>query len=257
MIALLSPAKSLDMDSPCQSVKATQPELLDRSQYLIGKLKKLSAGQIGKMMHINPDLAGLNHNRFQEWSTPFTEKNAKPALLAFRGDVYRGLASHEFDDKDLAFAQDHVRILSGLYGLLKPLDLMQAYRLEMGTRWAVTPKQTNLYKYWGDTITDKINAAVGDEPIINLASQEYLKAVNKKELKSEMITCHFQDLKNGEYKSLMTYAKLGRGYMTHFMVKNKIQKAEDLKDFNLKKYGYNDKLSSKNEWVFTRDEVEL
>jgi len=257
MIALLSPAKSLDMDSPCQEVNATQPELLDQSQYLIGKLKKLTAGQIGEMMKISPDLAGLNHNRFQQWSTPFTDKNSKPALLAFRGNVYQGLAAQRFDGKDLAYAQEHVRILSGLYGLLKPLDLMQAYRLEMGTRWKVTPKQTNLYKYWGNTITDKINEASGDEPIINLASNEYFKAINKKELKGEIITCHFQDLKNGEYKSIMTYAKLGRGYMTHFMVKNKIEKAEDLKNFNLKNYGYNDQLSSKNDWVFTRDEVEL
>ena len=257
MIALLSPAKTLDMDSPCQAVTSTQPDLLDRSEYLMGKLKKLSAEQIGKMMKVNPDIAGLNHNRFQSWSTPFTQKNAKPALLAFRGEVYRGLASHEFNEADLAYAQNHVRILSGLYGLLKPLDLMQAYRLEMGARWAVTPKQTNLYQYWGNTITDKLNEAVGDDPIINLSSIEYFKSINKKELKSKVITCHFQDLKDGEYKSLMTYAKRGRGYMVSFMVKNKIQNPEDLKNFNLKKYSYNDKLSAENEWVFTRDEVEL
>lgn len=255
MIALLSPAKSLDMDSPCQTDQHSQPELLDHSEYLVGKLKKLSARQIGKMMSVNPDIAGLNHDRFQQWSTPFTLKNAKPAMLAFRGDVYRGLASHEFDEKDLAFAQNHVRILSGLYGLLKPLDLMQAYRLEMGTRWAVTPRQTNLYKYWGNIIADKVNEVAGDGPVINLASNEYFKSV--KALKNPVITCHFKDLKNGEYKSLMTYAKLGRGYMTHFLVKNKITKAEDLKNFNLKKYGYNDKLSTADEWVFTRDEVEL
>ena len=257
MIILLSPAKSLDYDIESFSGEATQPVFLKEAAYLTAKLKKFSAAKIGRMMSINPNLAGLNHQRYQEWEAPFTNENAKPAILVFRGDVYRGLSAGEFEEADLKFAQGQVRILSGLYGLLKPLDLMQPYRLEMGTRWAVTPSKSNLYKFWGNTITDEINTSEGSDVIINLASNEYFKAVNKKELKGRIITCHFRDLKNGEYKPLMTYAKLGRGYMTKFIVKNRITNPEDIKAFDLKNYMFNSSLSTENDWVFTRDVVEL
>jgi uncharacterized protein len=257
MITLLSPAKTLDFESAAQTKTHTQPEFLENSEYLINKLRKLSARQIGKMMSINTELADLNQARFNSWSLPFNLKNAKQAMLAFRGDVYRGLNATEFNEADLQFAQKHVRILSGLYGLLRPLDLMQPYRLEMGTRWAVTPKTKNLYAYWDSAITEHLVTSLDEPVVINLASNEYFKAVKPKLLGARIITCQFQDFKNGEYKSLMTYAKLGRGYMTNFIIKNKINKAEDLKGFNLKKYTYNDKFSSENEWVFTREEVEL
>lgn len=257
MITLLSPAKSLDFDMPAQTEKHSQPELLDNAVYLNAKLRKLSAGQIQKLMSVNGDIASLNHQRFAEWGVPFTMKNAKQAILAFRGDVYRGLDAVNWKESDLEFAQDHIRILSGLYGVLKPLDLMQPYRLEMGTRFKVTPKLTNLYKYWDHTITDTIVEQMDDDTIINLASNEYFKSFKAKDLNKRVITCHFKDLKDGEYKSLMTYAKLGRGYMGRYIVQNRINTAEDLKNFNLKKYGYNESLSDKDNWVFTRDEVEL
>jgi cytoplasmic iron level regulating protein YaaA (DUF328/UPF0246 family) len=257
MITLLSPAKSLDFESPAQTKEFSQPEMLEDSAYLNNKLRKLSAGQIQKLMGVNADIATLNHERFNTWQLPFTDKNAKQAILAFRGDVYRGLDAPNWNEDDLKFAQEHVRILSGLYGLLKPLDLMQAYRLEMGTRFKVTPKVTNLYKFWGNKITDKLLTHLDDDVIINLASNEYFKSIKTADINKRIITCHFKDLKNGEYKSLMTYAKLGRGYMTRYIVQNRINDPEEIKGFNLKKYSFNAPMSQENEWVFTRDEVEL
>ena len=257
MITLLSPAKSLNFEDQPQTSTHSQPELLDNSAYLNNKLRKLSARQIQELMGVNADIATLNHQRFNTWEMPFDLHNAKQAILAFRGDVYRGLDATNWGEEDLKFAQDHVRILSGLYGVLKPLDLMQAYRLEMGTRFKVTPKVTNLYKFWGNTIQEKLLEAMDDDVVVNLASNEYFKSVKAKDMGKRIITCHFRDLKNGEYKPVMTYAKLGRGYMTRFIVHNRINNPEDIKGFNLKKYGYNAGLSDENEWVFTRDEVEL
>lgn len=257
MIALLSPAKTLDFNVQEQTKTFTQPRFIEQSEYLIPKLKKLSSTQISKLMKINPDLAELNRQRFADWETPFTPENAKQAILAFRGDVYRGLSADGFSKDDLDFCQDHVRLLSGLYGLLRPLDLIQPYRLEMGLRFKVTETKTNLYKFWGSQISDLLKEDVGEGVILNLASNEYFAAINKKDFEGRIINFHFRDLKNGEYKPLMTYAKLGRGYMTRYLIENRITNPEDLKHFNLKKYSYNDKLSETNEWVFTRDEIEL
>jgi cytoplasmic iron level regulating protein YaaA (DUF328/UPF0246 family) len=257
MIALLSPAKTLDFTAQEQTKVYTQPRLIEQSEYLIPKLKKLSSTQIAKLMKINPNLAELNRQRFENWETPFTPQNAKQAILAFRGDVSRGLAADGFSESDLAFCQDKVRLLSGLYGLLRPLDLIQPYRLEMGLRFKVTEAKTNLYKFWGSQICDLLKKDLGDGMILNLASNEYFAAINKNEFKGRIINFHFRELKNGEYKPAMTYAKLGRGYMTRYLIENRISNPEELKNFNLKKYSYNDKLSETNEWVFTRDEIEL
>lgn len=256
MIALLSPAKTLDFDvsTPAPS---TEPRMVEDSAYLIGKLQKLSARQIGTLMSINPELAALNHDRFAAWHYPFPATEVKPAMLAFRGDVYRGLAADSFSAEDLDFAQEHVRILSGLYGLLRPMDAMLPYRLEMGTRFKVTPSKTNLYKFWEGRIRELLLKDAGDAPLINLASNEYFKALQPKHIKNRIITCHFRQLKNGEYKPLMTYAKHGRGYMTRFIVQNRLTDPEDLKAFNLKQYTFNPRLSAENDWVFTRDVVEL
>lgn len=256
MIALLSPAKTLDFEAPAPPAQ-TEPRLLENSAYLVGKLQKLSAGQVGKLMSINPELAALNHDRFAQWQHPYPAGASKAAMLAFRGEVYRGLDADTLDTQELAFAQDHVRILSGLYGLLRPLDAMLPYRLEMGTRLKVTPKKTNLYKYWDTTIREELEADAGDAPLVNLASNEYFKALQPKQLKNRVITCHFRQLKNGEYKPLMTYAKHARGLMTRFMVQNGITHPEDLKAFNLKQYTFNPSLSDQDDWVFTRDVVEL
>jgi len=255
MIAILSPAKTLDFESALPTEKHTQPDLIDESSYLANKLRKLSARQIKKMMSVSADLADLNHQRYQTWSTPFTPENARQAIYAFKGEAYRGLDAGSYSEDDLDFAQDHLLILSGLYGLLRPLDLMQPYRLEMGTRWAVTPKKRNLYSYWDNRLTEAINAALethSNQTLINLASNEYFKAIQPAQLKGDLITCHFKDAKGGEYKTIMTFAKQARGLMAQYSIKNKIDRPEGLKEFDLEGYSYNDRLTENNDWVFTR-----
>ncbi len=254
MIILLSPAKSLEFDFDSSEHQTTTPVLLDRADKLAQKLKKYSAKKIGTLMSLSPALSDLNYQRYQDWAVPFND-TAKPALLAFRGDVYRGMGAQTFSKKDLDFAQNHLRILSGLYGVLKPLDLMLPYRLEMGTRMKVTPKVTNLYKYWGDVITDELNKdleASGSNLIVNVASNEYFKAVNTKKLNGELINCAFKDNKNGEYKAIMTFAKLARGYMSRYLVKNKITDLDGVKAFAEEGYVLNRDLSDGNDLVFTR-----
>jgi cytoplasmic iron level regulating protein YaaA (DUF328/UPF0246 family) len=256
MISLLSPAKTLDFESARSSLIDSSLEFGSDAKVLAGKLKRLSSRQLSKMMSINPDLAQLNKTRYDEWTMP-GPGNGKQAALVFRGDVYRGFDANSLTDEDLSFAQDHVRILSGLYGILKPMDLILPYRLEMGTSWKITPAKKNLYVYWKDRLAEHILKDLDDGVIVNLASNEYFKAVKNLALSTRIVTCHFRDLKNGEYKSLMTYAKLGRGYMTRYIVQNRINSVEDLKSFDSKKYTFNDRLSSDSDFVFTRDEVEL
>ena len=255
MITLLSPAKTLDYKNPSGAKEASQPEMLDQSERLVDVLKKKSPKKIEKLMSVNSQLAELNYQRYQEWTTPFNEQNSKQAIHAFQGDVYRGLKADSFDEKDLAFAQDHLRILSGLYGLLRPLDLMQAYRLEMGTKLR-TSRGKNLYEFWKDRITDKLNEAFEgeEEPIvINLASNEYFNSINSKKLKARVITPTFKDLKNGEYKFIQTYGKEARGYLTRFIIKNKTNDPEEMKAFNLEGYYYSADMSSEEQPVFLRD----
>ncbi len=255
MITLLSPAKTLDYKNPSGAKEASQPEMLDQSERLVDVLKKKSPKKIEKLMSVNSQLAELNYQRYQEWTTPFNEQNSKQAIHAFQGDVYRGLKADSFDEKDLAFAQDHLRILSGLYGLLRPLDLMQAYRLEMGTKLR-TSRGKNLYEFWKDRITDKLNEAFEgeEEPIvINLASNEYFNSINSKKLKARVITPTFKDLKNGEYKFIQTYGKEARGYLTRFIIKNKTNDPEEMKAFNLEGYYHSADMSSEEQPVFLRD----
>ncbi|MEO0403814.1 MAG: peroxide stress protein YaaA [Bacteroidota bacterium] len=253
MIVLLSPAKTLDFDSEPVTKSASQPVFQKETQYLIQKLKKLSSRQIAKLMSVNPEIAETNYHRFQQFEDKFHGGNSKQAMLAFTGEVYRGLNASVFSEPEFEFAQQHIRILSGLYGVLKPLDLIQPYRLEMGTRLKVTPKKTNLYHFWGDTLRSALDEEAGEAPILNLASNEYFKAAREKELKSTVYNCQFQDFKNGEYKTLMTYAKNARGAMARYIVKNSITEINDIKSFDLNGYQYNERLSDETTFYFTRD----
>ncbi|OKY26903.1 MULTISPECIES: peroxide stress protein YaaA [Thalassotalea] len=256
MLFVVSPAKNLDFESPLATDKYSQPELLSHSQILVDRCKKLSPADIASLMKISDKLAGLNAARFGDWQQPFTTDNARPAVLAFNGDVYTGLDAASLSDDDFDFAQRHMRILSGLYGILKPLDLMQAYRLEMGIKLD-NERGTNLYQFWGDIITDKLNDAIsaqGDDTLINLASNEYFKSVKKKQLKANVITPAFKDWKNGQYKMISFFAKKARGLMARYIIENKVDSLSSLKAFNAAGYQYNTDLSKGNDWVFTRKE---
>ncbi len=255
MLHVISPAKTLDFDTPPTTKSHSQPRFLEHSQELIEQLRKLSPVQVSSLMHISDKLGDLNARRFLEWQLPFTPANAKQALLAFKGDVYTGMEAETFAQADLDQAQSRLRILSGLYGLLRPLDLIQPYRLEMGTGFA-NKRGKNLYQFWGDLITDQLNAELaerGDQQLINLASNEYWGAVNTKKLAAEVITPVFKDRKNGQYKIISFFAKKARGMMSAFIVRNRLEQAEQLKDFDSGGYAYNPAMSSANEWVFTRE----
>jgi cytoplasmic iron level regulating protein YaaA (DUF328/UPF0246 family) len=257
MLLVVSPAKNLDYESPVATERFSQPELLEHSQVLMKKCKTLTPADISSLMGISDKLAGLNAARFGEWATPFTPKNARQAILAFNGDVYSGLDAKSFTENDFAFAQQHMRILSGLYGLLKPLDLMQAYRLEMGKKLD-NDRGSNLYQFWGDIITEHLNSAIaaqGDNILINLASNEYFKAVNKKALKAEVITPAFKDWKNGQFKMISFYAKKARGLMARYIIEHQISDVEKLKAFDVAGYQYSAEFSKGNDWVFTRKEA--
>lgn len=257
MLLVVSPAKNLDYESAVATEKFSQPELLEHSKVLIKKCKTLTPADISSLMSISDKLAGLNAARFGEWATPFTPENARQAILAFNGDVYAGLDANSFNDDDFAFAQQHMRILSGLYGLLRPLDLMQAYRLEMGKKLD-NERGSNLYQFWGDIITEHLNdalAAQGDNILINLASNEYFKSVNKKVLKAEIITPAFKDWKNGQFKMISFYAKKARGLMARYIIENQISDVEKLKAFDVAGYQYSAELSKGSDWVFTRKEA--
>lgn len=254
MLLVVSPAKNLDYESPLATDKFSQPDLLSHSQELIEQCVKLSPADISSLMGISDKLAGLNAARFGEWQQPFTTSNARAAVLAFNGDVYTGLDAQSFSDDDFDFAQQHMRILSGLYGLLKPLDLMQAYRLEMGTKLSNT-RGKNLYEFWGDIITNNLNQAIaeqGDNILVNLASTEYFKSVKKKQLTADIITPSFKDWKNGQYKMISFFAKKARGLMARYIIQNQLTDIEQLKSFDLAGYQYNETFSKGNDWVFTR-----
>jgi len=215
-------------------------------------MSKFSSRKIGKMMSLSKDLSELNFERYQTWKSD-GELNGENnyAAAAFNGEVYRGFDVESLSKSKMVIAQDKVRILSGLYGILKPFDVIYPYRLEMGTKWAVTPKKTSLYKYWGTKIADSLNAE-GDEIIVNLASIEYFKAVDRRALKANAITPLFKELKNGEYKTVMVFAKKARGSMARYIVDNDIEDVEELKNFNVGGYRYDENLSLELEWIFTR-----
>ncbi len=255
MLMIISPAKTLDYESPLATETHTQPDFLDDACELIDQLKELEPHQVSNLMSISDKLGQLNAERFQTWHTPFTPDNARQAVLAFKGDVYTGLDAESFSNEDFSFAQKHLRILSGLYGLLKPLDLMQPYRLEMGTRFE-NPRGKDLYAFWGSKITEALNQllASDDKVLVNLASNEYFKSVQKKHLDARLVTPQFKDWKNGQYKMISFYAKKARGLMCRYAIQNRITQADDLKGFNLDGYYFSEDQSDNNNWVFLRDE---
>ncbi len=252
MKIVISPAKSLDYDSQLPTARHSEPAFLKESERLNKLLKKKSARSLSKLMSISANLGQLNYERNQSWSLPFTKENARPAVYAFSGDVYRGLDAYSLPEDKLDKLQDTLRIISGLYGVLKPLDLMQPYRLEMGTKFPVGVKK-NLYEFWKKKVTDKLNEELtNDELFVNLASTEYFKAIDTKNLKVPVITPVFKDLKNGEYKTIMTFAKLARGYMTRYIVDTGAQTIDDLKGFDREGYRFSEAMSTDTELVFTR-----
>jgi uncharacterized protein len=252
MKIIISPAKSLDFESKVPTSLHTQPRFLEQSEKLSKKLKTLSKNKLSDLMSISDDLARLNYERNQTWETPFTPKNSKQAIYAFTGAVFQGIDVNSLDEKKIPLLQDRLRILSGLYGLLKPLDLIQPYRLEMGTKLKVGRKD-NLYKFWDDTLANSLNNELEEnELLINLASTEYFKALPKKVLKAPMITPVFKDFKNGQYKTIMTYAKIARGLMVRYIIENNVKTIEELKGFNVENYRFSEEMSSENELVFTR-----
>lgn len=255
MLIVISPAKTLDFESELITESASQPLFLDQAEFLVNKLKKFSGKKLEELYKVSPDIAEENRQRFAQWHRPFHAGNARQAVLAFKGEVYKGLNPTNFNDPDFEFAEKHLFILSGMYGILRPLDLIQPYRLEMGTSWAVSTKFKNLYEYWSETVTGVLNNSDIEGPLINLASNEYFKAIDGKSLNRDVITCHFRDLRNGEYKPLMTYAKNARGLMTRFIIRNKLTDIEHLKAFDKQGYTYNYQLSTEKDLVFTRDQA--
>lgn len=254
MLMVLSPAKSLDFTTSWRIADTTRPDYLTESKQLIDQLRKLSPAEIASLMSLSDPLAALNFQRYAEWNPPFTPDNAKPALLAFDGDVYDGLAAKELDAAGLDYAQQHLRILSGLYGILRPLDLMQAYRLEMGTRLA-NPAGKDLYAFW----CDRLRLAIENElqtsacpVLVNLASEEYFKALQPKKLRVEVIQPVFEDWKGGQYKIVSFFAKRARGLMARFAIDRRLVEPEGLKDFASEGYEFAPEASDEGQWVFRR-----
>jgi len=256
MLIVISPAKKLDMTSLDSGFPAQEPELLLHSQELMRVLRDKDAFEVAELMKLSMKLADLNVARFQDWQTPFHEGNAKQALWAFQGDVYQTLAVATLTRDDIQFAQQHLRILSGLYGLICPWDWIQAYRLEMGTRLQ-NPRGKDLYTFWGNMITETINQALqaqGDDVLINLASQEYFKSVQPQALNGKIVTPVFKEWKNGHYKIIGIHAKRARGLMSRFIIQNQLQTPDELKAFDVQGYQWNDELSQDNTLVFTRQQ---
>ena len=256
MLIVISPAKSLDFKTPPVISDFTVPELLGDSEKLIGRLKKMSPKKLSTLMGISSDLGELNFQRFQEWQLPFTPENAKQAVFAFNGDVYQGLNAATLSEEKLELAQTRLRILSGLYGVLKPLDLIQPYRLEMGTKLNYY-KSKDLYSFWNLLITKKINEAVADsgsKVLVNLASVEYFKSIDKKKLKAEIATPDFKEFKNGSYIMISFFAKRARGLMARFILENNISEPSNLLAFDAEGYSFNSHLSKPGNPVFTREQ---
>jgi len=255
MLMVISPAKTLDFETLPTTSEHTTPDFLDDSAELIEQLRELSPHDVSALMKISDKLGNLNFDRFLSWDRKFTPDNAKQALLAFKGDVYTGLNAESMSGDDLLWAQDHLRILSGLYGLLRPLDLIQAYRLEMGTKLA-NGRGKDLYQFWGSKITEALNQQQADESLpvlVNLASNEYFKSVQSKQLNAEIITPVFKDWKGDKYKIISFYAKKARGLMVAYIIRNRLSDVEQIKSFDSEGYVYNPAMSSAREWVFTRE----
>lgn len=258
MLMVISPAKTLDYTSALATEQHTQPRFVEQSSQLINVLRQLAPNELAQLMKLSDKLAGLNVARFTEWTPEFTQDNARQAILAFKGDVYTGLDAQSLSAADFEYAQQHLRILSGLYGVLRPLDLMQAYRLEMGTKLD-NPKGKNLYEFWGEHITDSLNqclAEQGSEVLLNLASNEYFKAVKPKLLKARLVNVDFKDLKNDQYKIISFYAKKARGMMARYVIQHQVSTVNALKDFNEQGYYYSPEQSKPDHLVFLRDHPE-
>ncbi|MDP4210215.1 MAG: peroxide stress protein YaaA [Bacteroidota bacterium] len=254
MIIVISPSKTLNFKPAPSEIPHTQPAYTSKSQELINTLRSFSPKDLASLFKVSSAIAELNFERYATWHLPFTPKNAKQSILAFKGEVYNGLKAETFDAADLAFAQDHLRILSGLYGLLRPLDLIQPYRLEMGTHLK-TSKAKNLYLFWNHLITQNLNKELSTESkpvLINLASAEYFKAINTQLLKARVITPEFREHKNGKYEMIGVYAKKARGLMSRFTILNRLTDPEDLKAFDDEGYHFNPHLSQNDTWVFSR-----
>ncbi len=251
MLIVISPAKKLDYSSPIEAPMLSQPALLDHAQELSQGLKALAPQDVSSLMSLSDKLGALNYERFQEWQTPFNPDNARAAVLAFKGDVYQGLDADSMSADDLHWAQEHLRILSGLYGVLRPLDLMQAYRLEMGTKFA-NPRGADLYQFWGDIITAELNT-VQTSVLVNLASNEYFKSVHKKDIAARIVTPVFMDKKDDKYKIISFYAKKARGLMSRYIIQNRITDVDKIKQFDTDGYKYNAALSEQDQFVFVRD----
>ena len=259
MLILISPAKTLDFTTPAPIKRFSQPEFLDDTETLVKQLKQLSTSEISSLMKVSDKRAELNRDRFKAWQANYDDTNAKQALLAFQGDVYQGMAVDNYKPEDFDFAQEHLRILSGLYGVLRPLDLIQPYRLEMGTKIAHAKLQdlsaNTLYEFWADKLTQAINEQLDKQEqkiIINLASNEYFKAVKPKLLQGKIITPVFKDWKNDKYKIISIYAKKARGIMTSYIIKNRLNNIKELQNFKEAGYEYNPELSNENNPTFTR-----
>lgn len=256
MLTVLSPAKTLDYETPPRTRKATQPQFLQLAAELVEDARRMSPEDIQSLMGVSENIAALNHARFMNWHPDFTPDNAKQAVLAFKGDVYTGLEAESLDAKALTFAQKHLRILSGLYGLLRPLDLMQPYRLEMGLKFA-NRGGSNLYEFWGEQITEAVADALkksGSPVLVNLASNEYFKSIKPARLDAQVVTPVFKDLKNGQYKMISFFAKKARGVMARYIVEQQLNEPEAIKSFTGAGYYYSAKDSSDKQWVFLRDD---
>ncbi len=256
MLAIISPAKSLDFSPQSLVTRKTKPAFLKDSEALIEVMREKSPDDLRALMGISEKLADLNYERFQKWENPYPRGEAKQAVLAFRGDVYQGFELETFEEADWAFAQDHLRILSGLYGLLRPLDLILPYRLEMGTKLA-TSRGKDLYAFWGDQLTEALNKALkkqGDDVLVNLASNEYFGAVRPSVLKGRIVTPVFKDMKNGRLKIISFFAKKARGMMADHIIRHGLSEIDDLKGFDGGDYGFDASLSDESTLVFTRGE---
>lgn len=254
MIVVISPAKSLYNQCPVSVETHSYADFLPEAEKIVSVMKKKKPAQLAKLMDISPKLADLNYQRFQEWALPFSPENAWQAVLMFNGDVYQGLKAETFSPEEFETAQKQLRILSGVYGLLKPLDLIQPYRLEMGTNVIVSRKK-NLYEFWKSKITAKLNEEFSDtekKVLINLASNEYFSAIDTKKIKARIITPSFKEHKNGQYQMISFFAKRARGLMSRFIIQNNISDPDEIKAFDLEGYYFNNSLSKGDNWVFTR-----
>lgn len=255
MIIIISPAKTLDFTSKPDYSLESEIEFANQACKIVSELKKYSKSDLQKLMKVNNDIADLNYQRYLEWKCPFDKEKTKQAIFAFKGHVFQGLNIDDFDYNDLQYSQNHLRILSGLYGVLKPMDRIMPYRLEMGTKLKFDAYK-NLYDFWGSSIKENIESLFKNhksKAIVNLASDEYSKAANLNLINANVITPVFKDYKNGKYKIISVYAKMARGMMTSYILKNRIENYEDIKHFDIDNYHYNDKLSSETEFVFTRN----